>query len=105
MYNSNVEILFILDLDYHFLISECKSISIDYEKNGLYHTKIIELYQIYMNRATFLKFFKGRITVTNINKLIFMKKRELFRLPTVQHFEIPADDIERRQKFYKEVFG
>lgn len=26
-------------------------------------------------------------------------------MPTIQHFEIPADDIERAQKFYKEVFG
>ena len=26
-------------------------------------------------------------------------------MPTVQHFEIPADDVERGQKFYKDVFG
>lgn len=26
-------------------------------------------------------------------------------MPTVQHFEIPADDVERCQKFYKNVFG
>jgi uncharacterized protein len=26
-------------------------------------------------------------------------------LPTVQHFEIPADDVARGQKFYKDVFG
>ena len=26
-------------------------------------------------------------------------------MPTVQYFEIPADDIERAQKFYKQVFG
>lgn len=26
-------------------------------------------------------------------------------MPTVQHFEIPADDVNRVQKFYKEVFG
>jgi uncharacterized protein len=25
-------------------------------------------------------------------------------MPTVQHFEIPADDVERASKFYKEVF-
>ena len=26
-------------------------------------------------------------------------------MPTVQYFEIPADDIERAQKFYRNVFG
>ena len=26
-------------------------------------------------------------------------------MPTVEHFEIPADDVERAQKFYKDVFG
>ena len=26
-------------------------------------------------------------------------------MPTVQYFEIPADDVTRAQKFYKEVFG
>jgi uncharacterized protein len=26
-------------------------------------------------------------------------------MPTVQHFEIPADDISRAQEFYKKVFG
>ncbi len=26
-------------------------------------------------------------------------------MPTVQHFEIPADDTDRAQKFYNEVFG
>ncbi len=26
-------------------------------------------------------------------------------MPTVQYFEIPADDLERAQKFYKQVFG
>jgi uncharacterized protein len=26
-------------------------------------------------------------------------------MPTVQHFEIPADDVTRVQKFYKDVFG
>ena len=25
-------------------------------------------------------------------------------MPTVQHFEIPADDVERASKFYTEVF-
>jgi predicted enzyme related to lactoylglutathione lyase len=26
-------------------------------------------------------------------------------MPTIQHFEFPADDVERARKFYKEVFG
>jgi len=26
-------------------------------------------------------------------------------MPTVQYFEIPADDLERVQKFYRQVFG
>ncbi len=26
-------------------------------------------------------------------------------MPTVQYFEIPADDVNRAQKFYKKVFG
>jgi predicted enzyme related to lactoylglutathione lyase len=26
-------------------------------------------------------------------------------MPTVQYFEIPADDVTRAQKFYKDVFG
>jgi predicted enzyme related to lactoylglutathione lyase len=26
-------------------------------------------------------------------------------MPTVQYFEIPADDVERAQKFYGDVFG
>ena len=26
-------------------------------------------------------------------------------MPTVHYFEIPADDIERAQKFYRDVFG
>lgn len=26
-------------------------------------------------------------------------------MPSIAHFEIPADDIERAQKFYREVFG
>jgi uncharacterized protein len=29
---------------------------------------------------------------------------ELLKLPTVQHFEIPADDVGRAIKFYKGVF-
>ena len=29
---------------------------------------------------------------------------ELLEMPTVQHFEIPADDVERAIKFYKGVF-
>jgi len=26
-------------------------------------------------------------------------------MPSIVHFEIPADDIERAQKFYTELFG
>jgi predicted enzyme related to lactoylglutathione lyase len=26
-------------------------------------------------------------------------------MPTVVHFEIPADDVERAQKFYSGLFG
>ena len=26
-------------------------------------------------------------------------------MPTVQHFEIPADDFNRAQEFYKKIFG
>jgi predicted enzyme related to lactoylglutathione lyase len=26
-------------------------------------------------------------------------------MPTINHFEIPADDINRAQKFYKDIFG
>ena len=26
-------------------------------------------------------------------------------MPTVQHFDIPIDDLDRAQKFYKGVFG
>ena len=26
-------------------------------------------------------------------------------MPTVQHFDIPIDDLDRAQKFYKDVFG
>jgi uncharacterized protein len=26
-------------------------------------------------------------------------------MPTIQHFEMPADDVDRAQKFYKDVFG
>lgn len=26
-------------------------------------------------------------------------------MPPIQHFEFPADDVERARKFYKEVFG
>ncbi len=26
-------------------------------------------------------------------------------MPTINHFEIPADDVERAQKFYKDTFG
>ena len=26
-------------------------------------------------------------------------------MPTIQHFEISADDVDRAQKFYKDVFG
>jgi predicted enzyme related to lactoylglutathione lyase len=26
-------------------------------------------------------------------------------MPTIKHFEVPADDVERAQKFYKDVFG
>lgn len=33
-----------------------------------------------------------------------VKETEL-QIPTIQHFEFPADDVERARKFYKEVFG
>jgi uncharacterized protein len=26
-------------------------------------------------------------------------------MPTIVHFEIPSDDIERAKKFYNELFG
>ncbi len=26
-------------------------------------------------------------------------------MPTVHHFDIPIDDLDRAQKFYKDVFG
>ncbi len=26
-------------------------------------------------------------------------------MPTIVHFEIPSDDIERSKKFYSELFG
>ncbi|MBA3285754.1 MAG: VOC family protein [Nitrosopumilus sp.] len=26
-------------------------------------------------------------------------------MPTVQHFDIPIDDLDRDQKFYRDVFG
>jgi predicted enzyme related to lactoylglutathione lyase len=29
----------------------------------------------------------------------------LLVMPTIQHFEMPADDVDRAQKFYKDVFG
>jgi predicted enzyme related to lactoylglutathione lyase len=31
--------------------------------------------------------------------------RELDNMPTIVHFEIPAEDIERSKKFYSELFG
>jgi predicted enzyme related to lactoylglutathione lyase len=30
---------------------------------------------------------------------------DLSKMPTIQHFEIPADDVDRAQKFYKNIFG
>ena len=34
------------------------------------------------------------------------KKGEiLLEMPIIQHFEMPADDVDRVQKFYKDVFG
>jgi len=26
-------------------------------------------------------------------------------MPTIVHFEIPADDVERSKKFYRDLFG
>lgn len=31
-------------------------------------------------------------------------KKGKYRMPTVEHFRIPADDVQRTQKFYKDVF-
>ena len=31
--------------------------------------------------------------------------RKLDNMPTIVHFEIPAEDIERSKKFYSELFG
>jgi uncharacterized protein len=43
-------------------------------------------------------------TVHDIFKL--GKKGEiLLEMPIIQHFEMPADDVDRVQKFYKDVFG
>jgi hypothetical protein len=32
-------------------------------------------------------------------------KQKEFTMPTIVHFEIPVDDIERAKKFYSELFG
>ncbi len=34
-----------------------------------------------------------------------MVKGTGLEMPTIQHFEFPADDVERARKFYIEVFG
>ena len=34
-----------------------------------------------------------------------MVKETGLQMPTIQHFEFPAHDVERARKFYKEVFG
>jgi predicted enzyme related to lactoylglutathione lyase len=31
--------------------------------------------------------------------------KEVIRMPTVMHFEIPADDVERARSFYSKLFG
>jgi hypothetical protein len=31
--------------------------------------------------------------------------KELIKIPTIVHFEIPADDVERARKFYSILFG
>jgi predicted enzyme related to lactoylglutathione lyase len=33
------------------------------------------------------------------------KKNEKIKIPTIVHFEIPADDVERARKFYTTLFG
>ena len=40
------------------------------------------------------------------DKFKFGRKGEiLIVMPFVQHFEMPADDVDRAQRFYKDVFG
>ena len=34
-----------------------------------------------------------------------MKLREIEKLPTIVHFDISADNIERAKKFYNKLFG
>lgn len=31
--------------------------------------------------------------------------KETIKIPTIVHFEIPADDVERARKFYSTLFG
>jgi uncharacterized protein len=37
-------------------------------------------------------------------KRLKFSKEEIIDMPTVEHFKIPADDVQRAQKFYKDVF-
>lgn len=37
-------------------------------------------------------------------KRLKFSKEEIASMPTIEHFKISADDVERAQKFYKDVF-
>ncbi|MDQ3869178.1 MAG: hypothetical protein M3250_06440, partial [Thermoproteota archaeon] len=46
--------------------------------------------------------------VYDLTPLVFLKYSIQFynnNMPTIVHFEIPADDLERSRKFYTDLFG
>ena len=39
-----------------------------------------------------------------VMKRLKFSNEEIASMPTIEYFKIPADDVERAQKFYKDVF-
>lgn len=63
-------------------------------------TPIAKFVQISLIRVTNLTFCYLPIKIS-----LFLSSIEVKRLPTIVHFEIPSDNIERAKKFYSSLFG
>jgi len=46
-----------------------------------------------------------QLTILSFPYVLINQKESFIDMPTIVHFEIPSDNIERSKKFYNELFG
>lgn len=70
--------------------------------------QLLGVFCIYLRAGVFSKVGNRRNTIQKYAQVLIAKETNIklvIHMPTIAHFDLPADDLERAKKFYEELFG